>query len=360
MTRMLIVIVATALMGGCALSPGMKMKEEPLQGKESKIQIIPITAEVVYRENLAETRSDNPLFEQSKPIADYEYRIGPRDVLSITVWDHPELTIPAGEFREAEAAGHLVAEDGTIFYPYVGSVKVAGLTMDEVRKVLTQRIRRTIANPQLDVRVAAFRSQKAYVVGEVAVPGPQPITDIPLTVVEAINRSGGVTAESDMLNVRLTRDGNIYDIDLLAMYDDGDVRQNILLKDGDILHVPDQNQQKVFILGEVGAPSSLLMHKGKMTLAEAISDVGGFDRTSSNPEQVFVIRGTPDAPQVFHLNAKSPAALILGDQFKLKPRDVVYVETAGVTRWNRVIEQILPTVNMLRDISNIERQQAGN
>lgn len=354
MTRIFILIIAALSLGGCAMSPGMKMEEPP--GK-SKIKIIPITSDVIYKEETAKRRMENGLADQDDGSTGYHYRIGPRDVLSITVWDHPELTIPAGEFREAESAGHLVSKNGTIFYPYVGTVKVAGLTMHEVRRLLTQRIRRTITNPQLDVRVAAFRSQKAYVVGEVTEPGPQAITDIPMTIIDAINRAGGITREADMLNVRLNRDGQVHEIDLLGLYESGDVQQNILLKDGDILHVPDQNQQKVFVLGEVATPGSLLMHKGRMTLAEAIGDAGGFDRTSSNPEQVFVIRGTIEAPQVFHLNTKSPQALILGDQFKLKPRDVVYVETAGITRWNRVIEQLLPTVSMLRDISNIESQQ---
>jgi polysaccharide export outer membrane protein len=263
--------------------------------------------------------------------------------LAITVWDHPELTIPAGQFRSADAAGHLVADDGTIFYPYVGKVKVAGKTVQEVRRIITRRIANYIANPQLDVRVAAFRSQKVHIVGEVATPGPQPITDVPLTVVEAINRAGGLSDMADMLNVNITRDNVVNYVDVLALYEQGDTSQNILLQNGDILNVPDRNLQKVFVLGEVSKPSSLLVHKGRLTLAEAISDVGGVNPRSSNPAKIFVMRGSPGEPEIYHLDGKSPDSMVLADRFPLFPRDVVYIETAAITNWSRVINQLLPT-----------------
>lgn len=348
------------LLNACSLAPGMSMDDSL---DTPNLQITQISANLIYNQQL-NTKSDSQdklaIAKREEEKQHYQYKIGARDVLSIIVWDHPELTIPAGEFRSAEAVGHLVAEDGSIFYPYVGTVMVANKTVAEVRETLTQRIGRTITKPQLDVRVAAFRSQKAYVVGEVTKPGPQPITDIPLTVVGAVNQAGGVTENADMSSVTLNRNGQVFPIDLLSMYEHGDLSRDFVLQDGDIIHIPDRNLQKVFVLGEVSRPSSYFMHKGRMTLAEAISDAGGVDRLSSNPALIFVIRGVKEKAEIYHLDSTSPQALILGDKFQLKPRDVVYVETAGVTRWNRVIEQLLPTTQLLTNLSTIDSQSISN
>ncbi len=339
------------LISGCAMSPGMKMSPGSVA---PGVEIIPITPALIAEQTKTGFKDIPTELTAAGDNDKYEYRIGPRDILTITVWDHPELTIPAGQFRAADTEGHRVAEDGTIYYPYAGKVSVAGKTQAEVREILTEKLARQIANPQLDVKVVSFRSQKAYVVGEVATPGFQPITDVPLTVMDAVTRAGGVTPEGDMTHVTLSRDGTVHVINLLDIYQRGDLSRNILLRNGDVLNVANRNRRKVFVMGEVTTPSSLYIPRGRMSLSEAISDVGGINPGTSNPARIYVIRGTAEQPQVFQLNAKNPAALVLGDQFQLRPRDVVYVATAGVARWNRLIENLLPTASLLWDITNID------
>ena len=179
-----------------------------------------------------------------------EYRVGPRDILNITVWEHPELTIPAGEFRSADTAGTVVGEDGNIFYPYAGIIKAAGRTVEDIRDEITRKLSVYIEQVQLDVRVTSYRSQRVYVVGEVKTPGIQLVKDIPLTVLEAINGAGGLSAEADSRNITLTRDGKTYNVNLLALYEGGDLSQNVTLQQGDVLNVPDREFNKIFVLGE--------------------------------------------------------------------------------------------------------------
>lgn len=283
-----------------------------------------------------------------------QYVVGPRDILSITVWEHPELTIPAGEFRSAESAGNVVGEDGTIFFPYAGVVQAAGRMVEDIRAELVSKLSRYIEDVQLDVRVAAYRSQRVYVVGEVKNPGIQTVKDVPLTVLEAINSANGTAANADLRNIKLTREGKTYSINLLSLYEGGDIRQNVLLKHGDVLNVPDNDFNKVFVLGDTtiagtgaGRSRTLSMNKGRMTLTEAISEGGGVNQQTSDAARIFLFRGGMGKPEIYHLDAKSPDALILADRFPLQPRDVIFVDRAEGIRWNQIIEQIQPTVTLL-------------
>lgn len=308
-----------------------------------------ITPTTVRRLATARGRATDP---QRDPLADqaatYAYTIAPFDILHVIVWDHPELTVPTGQFRSPEENGNPVAADGTIFYPFVGSLKVAGMTVAEVRRIITGQLTRVIPNPQVDVRIAAYRGKKVQVTGEVTRPSTVALTDVPLRIQDALAATQGFTPEADFSRVTLSRGGRTYVLNLQSLYEDGDPSQNWLLQDGDVVNVPDRSRNKVFVLGEVGAPQSKLMVRGRMTLAEALVDqTGGFQPAQANVSQIFVIRGEYGAPTIFRLDASSPDAILLATQFPLEPRDVVFVSTYDLTRFNRVIQQILPTVQTL-------------
>jgi polysaccharide export outer membrane protein len=233
-----------------------------------------------------------------------------------------------------------------MFYPYVGVIEVAGRTLPEVRSALAERLRKYVQNPQLDVRVVAFRGKRFQVTGEVVQPSTLPITDVPIRVQDAIAQARGLSPDAWTRRVTLTRGGKTFRLDLQALYDEGDVSQNWLLQDGDVLHVPSREENKVFVLGEVRKPSSKVMAKGRMSLAEAIGDAEGLDPVASSGE-VYVFRGRYDAPQVYRLEASKVDALLLAVQFQLAPQDVVFVSPYKLTSWNRVMTQLLPTIQGL-------------
>lgn len=344
---------AALLLSGCAaLAPGLHMSESALEARgsgERPIRIVPVTPAVLADQARARARAalERPKDPLAAEADRWRYRVAPFDVLSVIVWDHPELTIPAGEFRAADAAGNVVQADGTVFYPHVGEVQVAGRTLPEVRQILTERLRKVVQGPQLDVRVAAFRGQRIHVAGEVVAPGSYPLTDVPLRIADAVALAKGFGPLAYPASVALVRRGVATQLDLRALFEDGDASQNWLLQDGDIVHVPSAAQKKVFVLGEVRRPSSKLMVRGRMTLAEAIGDSDGFDPVTSNPGALYVLRGRYDEPEAFRLDASSADALLLAAQFELQPLDVVFVAPYSLTSWNRVIQQVLPTVQGL-------------
>jgi len=338
---------------GCSLTPGMDMKRGgdlsdatvPVMkdGKlvKEKVNIVPITADLIIERENARLQDANKL---TLPSAEPEpYRVGPHDRLQITVWEHPELNDPGGEKILPELAGKAVQDDGTLFFPYVGTIHVAGKTVPEIRDLLSQGLSKYFKKVKLDVRVLSFQAHKVNVVGEVKYPGVQSMVDTPLNIAEAISRAGGVTAEADLSHVTLARGDKLYPINLQALYEQGNNGQNLQLMDGDVVHVPDRYNSKVFVTGEVGRQQALQIHKGKLTLAQAISEANGVDFNTSNAEEIYVIRAGQAKPEIFQLNGESPDAMILAEQFSLQPHDIVFVGTAGVTQWSRVLNQLMPS-----------------
>jgi len=277
----------------------------------------------------------------------YSYILGPQDVLRITVWNHPELTNPSGTANEL--SGRIINADGTFYYPYVGNVPAGGKTVQEVRNMLERGLSSILKSPQIDVSVLQYRSQRVFVAGEVRNPGAVPITDVPVSIADAIAATGGLGPEADLSNVTVTRADKTFVVDLYGLYYDGEIGRNTRLQNGDILNVPERRYNKVFVLGETLKPGSLQMPRGRMSLSEAVSDAGGVNPLSANSGQIYVIRqGANNRIQIFHLNAETADALIVADRFDLRARDVVYVDAAKVARFARVINNLIPTLDLLR------------
>lgn len=255
-------VICCLLLASCFSTPGTYMgkadirKPVMINGKLFYPDFIPITPEVC---------------SENSDVS--EYKVGPQDILTIIVWNHPELTIPSMQttsenvniFTQSNEsnnnpAGILVNQNGEIFFSLAGKMKVAGLSVDQIRVKITDRLVKYIRKPQVSVRVASFRSKPIYILGEVVKSGVQFITDLPLTIMDAINNAGGI------------------------------------------------------------------------------------DKEDSDSQYIYVIRGSIYKPKVYWLNASSPGAMLIAVQFKLQPRDIVLVSTAGVSRYSRVINKLLPTV----------------
>jgi len=328
------------------MAPGMTMSEPAKLPEGQSIRVLPITLDLLNRMDAEHELQVRQVAEEFTAIPQ-GYVLGIGDVLQITVWDHPELTSPAGSFRDAESAGQQIGDDGYLYYPYVGMVKAAGMNVAALRDVLTDRLSTYIQDPQLDVRVVGFRSKRVYVVGEVNNPGVLPLDDVPLTIADAISLSGGLTEDAYKSGVNVSRDGKVHEIDLKALYDHADSSQNLMLKHGDIVNVLERSQQRAFVMGEVKTPRSVEIINGYLTLAAAIGAVGGVNRTSADPSGIYVVRGTDkDNPQIFHLDAQFATGMLLAERFKMQAQDVVFVDTAGISQWNRVISQLLPSISI--------------
>jgi polysaccharide export outer membrane protein len=329
--------------------------------------------------------------------ANYRYTIGKKDILSITVWDHPELTIQS---EDAASAGHVVDNSGRFYFPYAGKIRAQGKTTGQIRDTLEKSLEKFITNPQISVRVAVFRSQKAYISGAVLTPSTLQINDVPMTVRDAISNSGGVIPNIFTGYASLVRGNQNISIDLNRMIKHNDNRQNFLLKHGDRLHILGKDilaeqirtekvlnpirlqfelqkersiarlknqlkrelsseQAKVFVMGEVNKPGSVRYQvEDGMTLAEAINDSGSLKEATVNPNGIFVVRKeslNDTIPTVYQLPLASVHSMLLAEQFTIRPRDIVYVTATPSIRWNRVLAQLIPSLTLVNTVTNLSR-----
>lgn len=290
-----------------------------------------------------------PLFAPHPP----PYTIGRGDILSIVVWDHPELA--AGGMTMATAAvdggavqptatqpGFAVDHLGRIQFPLIGLVALDGKTEEQARALLSSKLARYIAKPNLTLRVQAYRSRRVYVDGEVRTPGLQPIDDIPMTLVEALNRAGGMQPSADQSRIVVERGDARYTVNLRELVQKGVNPGSILLAHGDVVRVHSRDESKVFVSGEVISPRALTMHNGRLTLNEALGETGGISPLSGDARQVYVVRKTLDRTRVFRLDARDSSALAMAETFELRPKDVVYVAASPLANWNRGLSLLFP------------------
>ncbi|KKM68519.1 hypothetical protein LCGC14_1460070 [marine sediment metagenome] len=304
--------------------------------------------------------------------------------------------------------GYTVQDDGAIAIPDVGRVKVSDLTLEEAEAALFQRLLEAQIDPSFSLEIAEFNSKRVSVGGAVGNPTVIPITLTSLTLDQAVAGAGGIqTPDLDYASIRLYRDGDLYQIPLEQYLRRADLQKTRLVA-GDSVFVDTEYQldraqayfaeqitlqqfrqqarvqalaelntvvdlrraslqegranfeaqvqndavdrDYAYLAGEVNNSGRFTLPFGrKSTLADALYSEGGFDTMTGNPSQVYVLRGSDDprefgAVTAWNLDARNAANLILATRMELRPNDVIFVAEQPVTRWNRVLTQITPSI----------------
>ena len=236
-----------------------------------------------------------------------EYRLGSGDVLRISVYQNPDLTL---ETRVSEA--------GVLSFPLLGTVRLGGLSVTQAEKLIADGLKNGnfVKNPQVTIVVLQVKGNQASVLGQVNRPGRYPIEVADMRLTDLLANAGGVAPTgTETLLLTGTRNGQPYrtEIDLPGIFAAGGRGQDVLIQNGDVLWV--DRAPMVYIYGEVQRPGPMRLERG-MTLMQSLASGGGINQ-----------RGTEKGIRVHRKGSDGKVQIIQAAMDEqLKDGDVVYVK----------------------------------
>ncbi len=278
-----------------------------------------------------------------------EHRIGPNDLLHITVWNG--LAVEDATVR--------VAEDGTIFVPFGVdlNLKVQGLSSTDLKRLIQKESLKYFRETVVQVVIEEYNSSRAYLLGEVGrgTTGGDGAGMYPLkgrqTVLEFIIEHGGFSEEANLTRVQINRaSGEVAFLNLSEVIFQGDESQNPVVNPGDIVWVPSKEvgANIYYVFGEVNAPG-IVTTQENLSLVEVISRAGSFTKDASRAN-VYIARGDPNQPEMLKMDEKN---LIQEADFSqnvvLQSHDVIYVPRRKFALFQDVVAAITPILGLLRD-----------
>ena len=275
----------------------------------------------------------------------YEYILGPADSISINLTDTDDLDNT-----------YLIDQEGMIDLPFVGKVKLDGLTLNEAQNILIEVVKDFYKNPDLQINIEEFNSSKVYIVGAVRNQKTIKLDQKPIKLIEAaIEANFNPSAQDKLFGTKgfLRRDNEVYKINLANAFSGTDEKENFYLKKDDVIFI-DRNSDAIHVFGEVSKPGVYFPNIG-YSLTELIS-TSGLNQITANAKKVYVIREKFDSfleVDVFQLDIRNPVNLIAGRKFMLQSKDIIFVPPTEIVKWNRTISLLLPQTDLFNSYNPI-------
>ncbi len=341
------------------LPPGMD-PEALSQNRHAWVQAYPLRAARIPSFVKAPPHGDLYHVKESKTFKTIngvaEYRVGPGDLLSITMWQ-------GGLPKTYKVT---VQVNGTVSLPFFEAVPVNTLTPSEIDASMTQLLKTFVRHPRVDVLVLRPHSKTATIFGRIRDLTRQPTGPGTYfligkeTLVDFISRVGGPMKSADLTKVQLIRSGKTIILNLDRAIKQADWRENAIVKNGDTIFVPSttHSKRRVYVLGQVKKPG-LVEYDGNINLLDAISKSGGFGKNPYYPD-IRVIRANRDKPLIMAVNFDR--LLEQGDltqNLALQNKDVIIVPRSPIGNWNQYIKDITPSLDLLlfKPLSAVDQYQ---
>ena len=308
----------------------------PAVGSAAAVAAEPRPGEAVLREN--------DVFKVVNGTA--EYKIGAGDILEIALWE-------GGTAVRQEI---LVRPDGRISYGLAENLPVNGLTASELDALLTARLGQYLKKPRVDVLVKQYKSKSVKLLGAFSgtgIPGAgagEYKLHGKTTVLEILTTAGGPAEGADLKAIRIRRkDGETVSLNLYKAIIQGDLTQDMVLNDGDLIYLPtlSKDTNRVYVFGEVQKPGAYTFSGSEMRLIDAISDAGGTTPFAYQAD-TRVVRGDITRPEI--LSANLARLVESGDRSQnllLASGDLVYVPRSGFGDINLFFQKIRPLLELV-------------
>lgn len=291
--------------------------------------------------------------------------VRPGDVLALSVWENVDDGLLTSELGGATTLTEIqVDSEGFIFVPYAGRMRAAGNTPEQLRQLITEKLREQTPDPQIEVRRAAGDGSTVSLNGSLAAPGIYPIERPTRTLSGMLSRAGGVSVESEIALVTLIRGkqrGTVWYDNLFS-----NPELDVALRAGDRILVEEDTRSYV-ALGATGQ-SRVPFDTQDLNALEALAQVGGLQTLASDPTGIFILRkerqdiartvmGRPDLQgdqrMIYLLNLNAPNGLFIAQEFVIRDDDTIYVTEAPYAQWTKSISLIAGGLTPIANVSTL-------
>lgn len=354
------VLLAAVFLAGCNLPRGAGLESEVLAAGSDPGMSAEDAAAAADFAVYAVTRETVPVVAGWPAVGSGEHSwirrqqqpasllIAPGDRIAVTVWDAEENSLLAGPGqRLAQLQEMQVASDGTVFLPFVGEIRVAGMAQNTARERIEERYASTIPSAQVQLAVTPGRANTANLVAGVVNPGVYPLADRDVTVLALLSMGGGVPPGMNNPQVRLFRGADVYGVALDRLYADPGL--DTTLMGGDRVIV--ESDDRYFLsLGAAGSQARHLFPQEHVSALDALSIIGGLAETRANARGILILReyparnvsadpaeGPPRERMIFTVDLTSADGLFSAGNFRIMPGDLVYATESPVNAARTVI-----------------------
>jgi len=360
------VVALVAILTGCALPRGAALQTEITKVADSEnpqFAVYPVTeAQLATYAKWPSTGGISRFGWIGKQRGPIGRVILPSDTVNLAIWDSDENSLlTAGEQKVAQLQTMIVSTNGSVFVPYVGSIRISGMTDSGAREKIQDALMPVSPSAQVQLSSVAGARHSVSLVSGVNSPGTFPLQERDMTILTALSLGGGAKEGFRNPQIRLLRGNKTYAVALDKLLKSPSL--DTTLRSGDKVVVA-EDESYFLALGAAGKEELITFPKEHVSALDAMSLMGGLSDTRANPEGILVLReysnkavrsdgisGPTNDRVVFTMDLTTADGLFSAGKFRINAKDVVYATESPVNNARTILGLIGSTFGVARQLN---------